>query len=44
MRRSNALNPCNKFAITPLLIALATFSTVHAQEKKIKAEDLPPAI
>jgi Putative beta-lactamase-inhibitor-like, PepSY-like len=38
------MKPCVKFAITPLLIALATFSTGLAQEKKIKAEDLPPAV
>jgi uncharacterized membrane protein YkoI len=38
------MNPCTKFAIVPLLIALATFSRGLAQEKKIKAEDLPPAV
>ena len=38
------MNSCSTFAIAPLLITLAAFSTVHAQEKKIKAEDLPPAV
>jgi uncharacterized membrane protein YkoI len=38
------MKPCVKFAIAPLLIALATFSTGLAQEKKIKAEDRPPAV
>jgi hypothetical protein len=38
------MNPCSKFVIAPFLIALATFSTGLAQEKKIKAEDLPPAV
>jgi uncharacterized membrane protein YkoI len=43
-QRSNTMNPCSKLAIAPLLIALATVSTGLAQEKKIKAEDLPPAV
>jgi hypothetical protein len=38
------MNPCTKFVIAPLLIALATLSPGLAQEKKIKAEDLPPAV
>jgi uncharacterized membrane protein YkoI len=33
-----------KLVIASLVIALAIFSTGRAQEKKIKAEDLPPAV
>jgi hypothetical protein len=38
------MNPCSKFAIASVLTSLAAFSVVHAQEKKIKREELPPAV
>lgn len=34
----------NKLLIAPLVIGLAALSTVHAQERKIKREELPPAV
>jgi uncharacterized membrane protein YkoI len=33
-----------KFAVASLVIALATFSAAQAQEKKLKREQLPPAV
>lgn len=38
------MNLCTKLVIALLVTGLATLSTVPAQEKKIKREDLPPAV
>ncbi len=38
------MNANHKLLIAPLVIGLAALSTVHAQEKKIKREELPPAV
>ena len=35
---------CKKFWIAAFVIGLATLSAVQAQEKKLKREDLPPAV
>lgn len=34
----------NKLLVAPLVLGLAALSTVHAQEKKIKREELPAAV
>lgn len=38
------MNMSNKLLVAPLVLGLAALSTVHAQEKKIKREELPPAV
>jgi hypothetical protein len=38
------MNMSNKLLHAPLVLGLAALSTVHAQEKKIKRGELPPAV
>jgi hypothetical protein len=38
------MNPYKKFLLAALVTGLATLSAVQAQEKKLKREDLPPAV
>src|ERR1700730_9126747 len=38
------MNLCTKLMLDALLTGLATLSTIPAQEKKLKREELPPAV
>src|SRR3982074_2457807 len=42
--RSNFMYLCRKFLLTALVAGLATVSVLQAQEKKLKREELPPAV
>src|ERR1700680_178460 len=44
MGRSKFMNPCKKCLLAALVTSLATLSGVQAQEKKLKREELPPAV
>jgi hypothetical protein len=44
MKRSKFMNLYKKLVLAVLVTGMATLSAVQAQEKKLKREDLPPAV